>query len=147
MKQILQILFALILVVGNADAVVCSYDSVSWNNKAFEEIDPAQMYDDGVTELTDSITELSFFAITQLYMTMTAEKIKALDYARVNAVSTSLEYQISSYEDRLANASKVKAEIANTRLEVSILLNEIQLAIVAIKSNDVIANEKNKLLN
>jgi hypothetical protein len=129
----------------NLNAVVCTEDSSGWTSKAFDAIKPYEIFDDGMTDLLDAMQDISVFAITELYMVMSAEKIAAIDFARVNAVSSALDYELSALEDNLYNTSKISSEVMGLRLEVSELLNEIQLGIISIKTNKIISDEK-KLL-
>lgn len=144
-KNVIGILLFLILSFETLQGAVCSYDSGGWSTQAFQDINPFNMYMEGVDDLNKANLEFAFYIITGFYYAMEQEKRTGLKFARANAVSTALDYELSRLEEDLYNVQKVKATVVNMRIEVSLLLNEIQMGILAIKSNEVIADEKKEI--
>lgn len=127
-----------------SNAFICAWNSDNWTPGAYKESRPDEKFEDGMTLLNESITDFSTFVISEFLMAITAEKGSMLDFARVNAVAAALDYELGENEALMTGISKSSLNITTTRLEASALLNEIQMAIIAIKSNEVIADEKNR---
>ena len=114
---------------------ICDEDSAPNTQSAYQSVQPAEMFKEGMDALNDALKELLFFSITELHFNLESERSVGRSIARVNVVTTALEEELMMQKE-LVNASvKIRGDITNTRLEASLLLNEIQLAILAIKSN------------
>ena len=141
-----KIIFTLAILIVQLQGAVCAYSSASWTSMAFQVVQPgSKYYKDGVQALNEELTMLALFGITEFNLSMKAERKEAIRFARVNAVSASMDYELQTLEGVMLSVAKMEGDIKLERLKVSELANEIQLAIIAIKSNQVIADEKNNL--